>query len=464
MASMPDHDDNALPLRIERSGTELRIEAQAVVAQLAKDLNVDTVGDTSFGKAIDDEAKLLDPIRAPRASAVLQRVLQQLQMIAAGHTWPDGRQPLHPANAIPALQAAIPRQQVAAASHKKALAAAQEALAAQQQVAEARPLRDEVRSATQARLAAAEAVVQHQQAAIAGEELGATALRQAIVVLQTSIDVCVCVREVRARVKIIADGARKPWEHFSKLLWDFDAHIQDRLSATSETQACAYQLGRGLAETYWALDTNQSRGSASWEFLLSKQRCAELSRLAGRLAVYMDEYTAPAIAGSLEVWRQVAVRPAWRGADPAAEQALYRQIRRWYELIVLRQDPTTLIKPTSLITNYRTLRRVIRLFWPQLVATVIGLAFLVTLLILLGSRGGAAWEKTLSGILAAVGFSLAGLTGSLKNSAQAMLKRLRQDAYTDLVAIAVQTAPRPPRKSDLRKAISNRRLTPATPN
>jgi len=80
------------------------------------------------------------------------------------------------------------------------------------------------------------------------------------------------------------------------------------------------------------------------------------------------------------------------------------------------------------------------------------------------SAGAAGWAKTLSAILAAVGFSLAGLTGTLKNSAQALLKRLRQDAYTDLVALAVQTAPPPPRKSDLQDAIRRRQLTPATPN
>jgi hypothetical protein len=66
--------------------------------------------------------------------------------------------------------------------------------------------------------------------------------------------------------------------------------------------------------------------------------------------------------------------------------------------------------------------------------------------------------------LAAIGFSLAGLTGTLKNSGQALLKRLRQDAYTDLVAVAVQTAPPPPSKSALQDAIRRRRLTPATPN
>jgi len=78
--------------------------------------------------------------------------------------------------------------------------------------------------------------------------------------------------------------------------------------------------------------------------------------------------------------------------------------------------------------------------------------------------GWASWAKTLSGVLAAVGLSLAGLTGTLKNSAPALLKRLRQDAYTDLVAVAVQTAPPPPNRSALQRAISHRTLTPATPN
>ena len=66
--------------------------------------------------------------------------------------------------------------------------------------------------------------------------------------------------------------------------------------------------------------------------------------------------------------------------------------------------------------------------------------------------------------LGAVGLSLAGLTGTLKNSAQALTKRLRQDAYTDLVALAVQTAPTPPDKSALQNAISHRALSPATPH
>jgi hypothetical protein len=250
----------------------------------------------------------------------------------------------------------------------------------------------------------------------------------------------------------------------AELMWQFDAHVQDRLAALSQTQAIGYQLGRGLAETYWALDTTQQDGSASWGFLLGERRCDELSRLTGRLAAYMGEYTAPAIAGSLEVWKAVVTTPAWLGHPAQADVALYNQIRRWYELVIVGQDATTLIGPAAVIRNYRTVARAVKLFWPQLLATILGVGALVTLLYLVNKGGTEAWAKTLSGVVAAVGLSVAGLTGALKNSAQALLKRLRQDAYTDLVAVAVQTAPPPPDKQALQRAINRRRLTPVTPN
>jgi hypothetical protein len=178
----------------------------------------------------------------------------------------------------------------------------------------------------------------------------------------------------------------------------------------------------------------------------------------------MGEYTASAIAGSLEVWKAVVSTPTWLGYPDQAAIALFSQIRRWYELIILGQDPTTLIAPAAFVRDYRLLARALKIFWPELAATIFGLASLVTLLFLVNVGGAAAWAKTLSAVLAAVGLSLAGLTGALKNSAQALLKRLRQDAYTDLVAIAVQTAPPPPDRSALQKAINRRELTPATPN
>ncbi len=216
-------------------------------------------------------------------------------------------------------------------------------------------------------------------------------------------------RTVGKSLQVIVEAAEDPWQDLAQLLWRFDAHIQDRLSAMSETQACGYQLGRGLAETYWALDPDQAAGSRCWDFLLGDERCTELSRLVGRLGAYMTEYTAPAITGSIEVWKYLVGQPAWRGDGQVANAALYHQIRRWYELIVLGQDPTTLIEPAGLMSGVQTVARAVKLFLPELVATIVGLAFLVTLLLLISAGTGNTWEKTVSGILAAAGLSLVSL-------------------------------------------------------
>ncbi len=447
---MPDHADHALPLRIERGQSELRIEIQAVVAELAMDLGIDGPG---FGAALGDKAKLLAHIRAAKAVDALQQALDLLTGPAAA-----------PPRALAVLEHGLALQQAVIARRRQAVAAAQAAQAAQAKT------------------------VESEQAGCAAEEAGAAALEHVIAVLSqaapanspednppgdntpgdnTPADnrpVMAATAAIRQHQQALTAAAQAAWSDLAELIWQFDAHAQDRLAAVSESQAIGYQLGRGLSDTYWALDSGQLSGSAGWGFLLGERRCDEMSRLTGRLAAYLGEYTAPAIAGSLEIWKDVARTPAWLGDPHQTEQALYSQIRRWYELIVLGQDPTTLIRPAAGLKNFRTLKRARRLFGPELAATAVGLAFLVILLFLINVDSAAAWLKTLSGILAVVGLSLAGLAATIKNSAQALLKRLRQDTYTDLVAIAVQTAPPAPGKDDLENAIGRRRLTPATPN
>ena len=435
LTGMPDHVDHPLPLRIERGKTELRIEIQSVVAELARQLCVDEAPDgTSYIAALGEQTKVLAHARAPKAADALRLALDLL-----GHQQPE--------QALQTLANGLAAQRAVVARRRQALAAAQFARAP-------------------------EAAVRTEQACCAGEEAGLAALEH---VIGTFAEQAEAQAEAEAEAEgqhhaiaqhygELAAAARQPWADLAELIWQFDAHVQDRLAALSESQAIGYQLGRGLADTYWALNPGQEHGSASWSFLLGDRRCDELQRLTGRVAAYMGEYTAAAIAGSLEVWRAVVAAPGWMGDPTQTSHALYSQIRRWYELIVLGQDPTTLIGPAAVMRNYRTLARAFQLFWPELAATVFGLAALITLLFLVNVDGAAAWEKTLSGVLAVVGLSLAGLTGTLKNSAQALTKRLRQDAYTDLVALAVQTAPAPPDHSALQRAINHRALTPATPN
>jgi hypothetical protein len=455
-AQMPDPTDHALPLHIERSATELRIEAQSVIAALAKDLQVDQ-GEhcASFGAAIDDQAKLLSHVRAPTAVRALQQGITVLAKAPSRQAKPVARE------VFGLLKQAIVDQQKVVDKQWQAVADAE--LAPANAKADAKP--------------AAEATVKLERATADGEQKGLLMLQAGATALQRAFGqqadpaaaVQASLAALQSGVQTIADAAHQAWEDLAELLWEFDAHIQDVLAAVADTEAVGYQLGRGLAETYWALDPTEDEGSTSWSFLLGEERCAELGRLVGRLGAYMGSYTAPAVAGTIVIWQSVAQTPDWRGidqeAEDAAQQALYRQTRRWYELIVLAQDPTTLIKPYQLMRNYRTVLHVFRLFWPQLIGTIVGLGFLGFLLFLFSSKSTSVVQQSLSGILAAVGLSFAGLTGLVKSSAQAMLTRLRQDSYTDLVTLAVQTAPPIKNKNALvQRALDKRRLTPATPN
>lgn len=280
--------------------------------------------------------------------------------------------------------------------------------------------------------------------------------------------------EALAKARATGDAsAGQQWDALAELIYKFDAYIQDTLAARSDTQSCGYQLGRAMAEAYWALNPGVAAGtgdSSAWWFLLSAERCREIGRLAGRLSRYFHPYTSAAIAGSAMVWKNVAADPKWR---EGAVGALYQQIRRWYELTIVAEDPTTLIGPYALLRNFRMVARVLRAFWIQLVLIGLGAAALIAFADLLASPRGTSWAKGLLATAGIAGFSVAGLSAKMKNEAQALLVRLRQDAYTDLIAVDITTAPPQPRavpvlparrRAKVAKMARERSLTPVTPN
>ena len=269
------------------------------------------------------------------------------------------------------------------------------------------------------------------------------------------------------------------WDALQELIFKFDEHIQDALALGADTVANAYQLGRALAEPYWALnpalDTDQS--PAAWQFLLGSSRCNEIGRLAGRLGAYLHPYTAAAIAGSVQIWKHVAADKAWRSN---ADGYLYRQMRTWYELVVMRQDPTTLVKPYALTRNYRMIMRALRIFWPEVLGIVVAAGALSGFVVLLGENKVNSVLNSALGLVAIAGFTTAGFLAKLKNQAQAMVTRLRQDVYTDLVAVAITTVPDIPslpetrvpllpskrtrQNAQLVRMARERGITPVTPN
>ncbi|HET8581833.1 MAG TPA: hypothetical protein VFL65_01170 [Jatrophihabitans sp.] len=261
-----------------------------------------------------------------------------------------------------------------------------------------------------------------------------------------------------------ADQQDRTWRPIAELLYAWDAAIQDQLTARADVLACAYLLGRGLAECYWALGPDDAQlcadgktpAGGSWVFLLSSARRAELTRMVGRIGPYLNPLTPVAVSGSLEAWGSVAADPAWR-ADPSAADALYEQTRRWYQLLVLGQDPSTLVAPAALLHGWRTTLRLVRAFLPQLLFGLLSLGFVAAFLLLLTSDDGGTVVKTLLAIVGTVGLSATALVATVKNATQSMLARIRKSAYSDLVAIGTTFVP--PHPDDAKRSPGRRLAT-----
>jgi hypothetical protein len=112
--------------------------------------------------------------------------------------------------------------------------------------------------------------------------------------------------------------------------------------------------------------------------------------------------------------------------------------------------------------------------------TIVAAGALSGFVVLLGENKVNSLLNSALGLIAIAGFTTAGLLARLKNQAQAMVTRLRQDVYTDLVAVAITTAPDMPSVPDTRipllpskrtrqnsrlvKMARERPITPVTPN
>ena len=324
------------------------------------------------------------------------------------------------------------------------------------------------------------AAIEAQAEALAKARAGSTAALVAATDGAAAPDAAAAVPSTVAAVVSAAPGdPAAQWDALQELIFKFDEHIQDALALGPDTVANGYQLGRALAEPYWALnpavDTDQS--PAAWQFLLGSSRCNEIGRLAGRLGGYLHPYTAAAIAGSVQIWKHVAADKAWRSN---AHGYLYRQMRTWYELVVMGQDPTTLVRPYALTRNHRMIMRALRIFWPEVLGIVVAAGALSGFVVLLGENKVNSVLNSALGLVAIAGFTTAGFLAKLKNQAQAMVTRLRQDVYTDLVAVAITTVPDMPslpvtrvpllpskrtrQNAQLVRMARERGITPVTPN
>ena len=178
----------------------------------------------------------------------------------------------------------------------------------------------------------------------------------------------------------------------------------------------------------------------------------------------MHPLSASAISGSIEAWGRVAADDAWSHTPDLREQ-LYEQARRWYQLLVLDQDPTTLVKPYAKLSSPHNFFRFMRLYRLQIILGIIALCLIIAFFAFRG-QATSEWIPSIVGILGVGGAVLTGVLTRAKDTAERLATRMRQDAYTDLVAVALTSVPKYPgtAKPDDRveNAVRRRRLTPAT--
>jgi hypothetical protein len=262
------------------------------------------------------------------------------------------------------------------------------------------------------------------------------------------------------------------WRSLARLLYRWDAKIQDSLLSRSDRLANAYELGRALAETYWALDTDapatvQQDGHdrpnpVSWQFLLGDERRSDIARLLGRLTPYFAPLTPAAVAGSVEVWGAVAASQSWRDASDARPKLL-EQVRNWYSLLVAGLDPETMLKPYALLRSWRIFKKTFKAFGLEMVIGLLGAGAIAALGLLIAYEPQQPALKAVSAILGFLGITGAGLQARLKATTQSMVARLSQDLSTDLVAEQITVTPTAPRvvrdKRIRQQAIASRTVT-----
>jgi hypothetical protein len=118
-------------------------------------------------------------------------------------------------------------------------------------------------------------------------------------------------------------GVEETREQLEGFLWAWDEAIQDELAAQEYGTSSSYQLGRGLAEIYWALDPSAKFGPESWEKLLGDKRATALRLLLDRLSLtVLPSVSTSAIEFALGKWEQFAkdLLDSWEAVDPDGNQ------------------------------------------------------------------------------------------------------------------------------------------------
>jgi len=232
-----------------------------------------------------------------------------------------------------------------------------------------------------------------------------------------------------------ADSRASQWDSITDTFYRWDAGIQDAL-LMQPGKAAAYQLGRGLAETYWALDPTISDPEdwRSWEFLLGPRRCRRMKQLVARISSFTDPLTPLVVWASLDAWREVAATKSWR-EQADARLRLYEQGVLWRDLIRGEQRPADLVHTRGEVARVAVLPSVIKNFrWEIAIAglAAVGLAVAGTAV----AQGSHTFGSTITVFLSGIGLTAAGLFARAKAVATSLVDQLNQEVVRAQIAKA----------------------------
>lgn len=224
------------------------------------------------------------------------------------------------------------------------------------------------------------------------------------------------------------------WNRLAMFLWAWDEAIQDQFATQTFGTASSYELGRGLAESYWALDPSAPAGDpSSWSFLLGKNRVDALIENCKRLAPVIGTITAGAVEDTIRSWGEVAKDP---GAYETPQHDLQRQITCWRDLLVTGRDPLTMVDSKELEKVARRPWPLFRAFGWEIILVLIG-----GLLIGLSAAYLSKASATILSVLGAVGITASALVGWAKSNVQKVADRVRDAVNLDAVIQAVRKLP-----------------------
>jgi len=247
----------------------------------------------------------------------------------------------------------------------------------------------------------------------------------------------------------------KAWEAAAEAIYYWDEQIQDGLGVSAELLA-AYQLGRGLAETFWALDpdapepgikptltsTESPPHPGSWEFLLGPRRQRMLGAYLGLLEGTFAPLTGSAVRGPLGNWCALVANDGVRNRSEEALVALRGQLRNWRDVLLGSRDPISFAKHFGLRLAFRQARRVAQTMPLETFLALGGIALLAAAGYALGSdttRTGTAVAASVVGFFGVTG---AGLLARAKAQAAVLSMHLREAFYRDLVEAQATVLPK----------------------